>query len=64
MEAIDGEARRAKRSFVMVKLTHRRAEPVVTVGRIINCIPVIKRIWGLGSMSEELYEIHVSISVN
>ena len=56
--------RLSKSPFVMVKLTHRMAEPMVTVGRIINCIPVIKRIWGLESMSEELYEIHVPISVN
>ena len=61
---MDRDTRLAKRSFVMVKLTHRRAEPVVTVGRIIKGTPVVKRIWGLGSMSEELYEIHVSISVN
>ena len=61
---MDRDIHRAKRSVVMVKLAHRRAEPVVTVGRIINRIPVIKRMWGLGSMSEELYEIHVPISVN
>ena len=60
---MDRDTRLAKSSFVMVKLTHRMAEPVVTVARIINCIPVIKRIWGLGGMSEELYEIHVPISV-
>ena len=61
---MDRDTRLAKSSFVMVKLTHRRAEPAAAVGRLINRVPVIERVWGLGSMSEELYEIHVPVSVN
>ena len=61
---MDREARRAKRSIFMIKLTHRTAEPAAAVGRLINRVPVIERVRGLGSMSEELYEIHVPISVN
>ena len=61
---MDRDTRLAKSSFVMVKLTHRMAEPVVTVGRIINCIPVIERVWGLRSIGEELYENHIPIFVN
>ena len=56
--------REAHLAFVMIKLTHRTAEPAAAVGRLINRVPVIERVWGLGSMSEELYEIHVPISVN
>ena len=61
---MDRDTRLAKSSFVIVKLPHRRAEPAAAVGRLINRVPVIERVWGLGSMSEELYEIHVPISVN
>ena len=61
---MDRDTRLAKSSFVMAKLTHRRVEPAAAVGRLINRVPVIERVWGLGSMSEELYEIHVPVSVN
>ena len=61
---MDRDTRLAKSSFVMVKLTHRTAEPAAAVGRLINRVPVIEQVWGLVSMSEELYEIHVPISVN
>ena len=61
---MDRHTRLAKSSFVMIKLTHRTAKPAAAVGRLINRVPVIERMWGLGSMSEDLYEIHVPISVN
>ena len=61
---MDRHTRLAKSSFVMIKLTHRTAEPAAAVGRLINRVPVIERMWGLGSMSGDLYEIHVPISVN
>ena len=61
---MDREARLAKSSFVMVKLTHRSAEPAAAVGRLINRVPVIERVWGLRSIGEELYENHIPIFVN
>ena len=61
---MDNHTHRAKSSFVMVKLTHRSAEPAAAVGRLINRVPVIERVWGLRSIGEELYENHIPIFVN
>ena len=61
---MDSHARRAKRSLVMVKLLHRIAEPALAVGRLVNGVPVIEKVWGLRAVSNELWEVHTTIGLN